>query len=92
MSRLMELMERWMPWAVKDGKPSWLVKYVTASVLILLACVIVFHRFLGLDAISYTTHVGVATILAVVGIIGVGVALMAAVFYSSRSGMDDDAR
>ncbi len=52
MSRLLALIKRRAPWAVKDGKPSWIVIYVTASVLIPAVFVIVFRRALGLEDIS----------------------------------------
>ncbi len=49
------------------------------------------RHWLGLDVLSYTDPIGIAAILGLIGVIGLGVALMAATFYSARSGIDQQA-
>src|SRR5262249_8811604 len=51
--------------------------------------VVAFRHLLGLDVLSYSDPIGIAAILGLLGVIGVGVALMAATFYSARSGIDE---
>jgi len=88
---LLKYIEQKLPWAVKDGKLSWVVKYASVSVALIVLIVVVFRHVLGLDVLSYTDPIGIAAILGLVGVIGLGVALMAASFYSARSGMDEQA-
>src|SRR6266702_246957 len=78
-------------WAVKHGKVTWVVKYASLSVALLILIVVVSRHVLGLDVLSYTDPIGIAAILGLIGVIGLGVALMAATFYSARSGMDEEA-
>ena len=92
MSRIMKFIERTLPWAVKDGKISWVVTYSVACVVLFTIFVVIFSHFLGLDVLDYTAAIGIAAILGLVGVIGVSVALMGAIFYSSRSGIDDEVR
>ena len=89
--RVLPLIEQKLPWAVKHGKLTWVVKYASLSVALLILIVVVFRHWLGLDALSYTDPIGIAAILGLMGVIGLGVALMAATFYSARSGMDEEA-
>ena len=89
MSSLMNRLERAAPWAFKFGKLSWTVRYVAACVVPILLFVILFRHWLGLDNLWAEGQIAIATILGLLGLIGVSVALMAAVFYSSRSGADD---
>ena len=81
--------EQKLPWAVKHGKLTWVVKYVGLSVALIVLIVVAFRHLLGLDVLSYTDPIGIAAILGLIGVIGVGVALMAATFYSARSGIDE---
>ena len=88
---LLKSIERKLPWAVKHGKVTWVVKYASLSVALLILIVVVSRHVLGLDVLSYTDPIGIAAILGLIGVIGLGVALMAATFYSARSGMDEEA-
>jgi len=88
---LLKYIEQKLPWAVKHGKVTWVVKYASLSVALLILIVVVSRHVLGLDVLSYTDPIGIAAILGLGGVIGLGVALMAATFYSARSGMDEEA-
>jgi hypothetical protein len=77
-------------WAAKDDKRSWIVKYSLACVALIVAFIVIFRHVLGLDLLNYDSQIGVAALLGIVGVIGLSVALMAATFYSSRSGKDDE--
>ncbi len=88
---LLKSIERKLPWAVKHGKLTWVVKYASLSVALIILIVVVSRHWLGLDVLSYTDPIGIAAILGLIGVIGLGVALMAATFYSARSGMDQQA-
>ena len=88
---LLKSIERKLPWAVKHGKLTWVVKYASLSVALIILIVVVSRHWLGLDVLSYTDPIGIAAILGLIGVIGLGVALMAATFYSTRSGMDQQA-
>ena len=88
---MLKYIEQKLPWAVKHGKVTWVVKYASLSVALLILIVVVSRHVLGLDVLSYTDPIGVAAILGLGGVIGLGVALMAATFYSARSGMDEEA-
>ncbi len=88
---LLKSIERKLPWAVKHGKLTWMVKYASLSVALIILIVVVSRHWLGLDVLSYTDPIGIAAILGLIGVIGLGVALMAATFYSARSGMDQQA-
>jgi hypothetical protein len=88
---VLPFIERKFPWAVRGGKPTWVVKYASISVALMVLIVVVFRHWLGLDVLSYADPIGIAAILGLIGVIGLTVALMAAVFYSARSGMDDAA-
>jgi hypothetical protein len=74
----------------KDEKRSWIVRYSLACVVLIVAFIVIFRHELGLDMLSYDSQIGVAALLGIVGVIGLSVALMAATFYSSRSGKDDE--
>jgi hypothetical protein len=88
---VLPFIEEKLPWAVRHGKLTWVVKYASLSVALLVLIVVVSRHVLGLDALSYTDPIGIAAILGLIGVIGLGVALMAATFYSARSGMDEEA-
>ena len=88
---MLKYIEQKLPWAVKHGKVTWVVKYASLSVALLILIVVVSRHVLGLDVLSYTDPIGIAAILGLIGVIGLGVALMAATFYSARSGMDEEA-
>src|SRR5260370_37141313 len=88
---LLKYIEQKLPWAVKHGKVTWVVKYASLSVALLILIVVVSRHVLGLDVLSYTDPIGIAAILGLIGVIGLGVALMAATFYSARSGVDEQA-
>ena len=88
---VLPFIEQKLPWAVKRGKVTWVVKYASLSVALLVLIVVVSRHVLGLDVLSYTDPIGIAAILGLGGVIGLGVALMAATFYSARSGMDEEA-
>ena len=88
---VLPFIEQKFPWAVRDGKLTWVVKYTSVSVALIVVIVVVFRHVLGLDVLSYTDPIGIAAILGLIGVIGLGVALMAATFYSARSGMDEQA-
>ena len=88
---VLPFIEAKLPWAVKHGKPTWVVKYASLSVALIVLIVVVSRHWLGLDVLSYTDPIGIAAILGLIGVIGLGVALMAATFYSARSGMDEHA-
>lgn len=88
---VLPFLEEKLPWAVKRGKLTWVVKFAGLSVALLILIVVVFRHVLGLDVLSYTDPIGIAAILGLIGVIGLGVALMAATFYSARSGIDEQA-
>jgi len=88
---VLPFIEQKLPWAVKDGKLTWVMKYAGLSIALLILMVVVFRHVLGLDVLSYTGPIGIAAILGLIGVIGLGVGLMAATFYSARSGMDEEA-
>ncbi|HEX9321080.1 MAG TPA: hypothetical protein VF913_03005 [Xanthobacteraceae bacterium] len=88
---LLKSIERKLPWAVKHGKLTWVVQYASLSVALIILIVVVSRHWLGLDVLSYTDPIGIAAILGLIGVIGLGVALMAATFYSARSGIDQQA-
>ena len=88
---MLKYIEQKLPWAVNHGKVTWVVKYASLSVALLILIVVVSRHVLGLDVLSYTDPIGIAAILGLGGVIGLGVALMAATFYSARSGMDEEA-
>ena len=75
--------------AAKDDGLSWIVRYSLACIVLIVAFIGIFRHVLGLDVINYGSQIGVAALLGIVGVIGLSVALMAATFYSSRSGVDD---
>jgi hypothetical protein len=77
------------PWVMKDGKLSWVATYSLACVVLIVMFVVIFRHLLGLDVLNYDSQIGVAALLGIAGVIGLSVALMAATFYSSRSGIDD---
>jgi len=77
-------------WTGKDAKSSWIARYSLACVALIVAFIVIFRHVLGLDLLSYDSQIGVAALLGIVGVIGLSVALMAATFYSSRSGKDDE--
>jgi hypothetical protein len=58
------------------------VKYASISVALIVLLVVLARHVLGLDVLSYTDPIGIAAILGLIGVIGLGVALMAATFYS----------
>jgi len=76
-------------WIAKDDKFSWVVRYSLACVVLIVGFIVIFRHLLGLDLLNYGSQIGVAALLGIVGVIGLSVALMAATFYSSRSGVDD---
>jgi len=88
---VLPFIEQKLPWAVKHGKLTWVVKYASVSVALIVLIVVVSRHWLGLDVLSYTDPIGIAAILGLIGVIALGVALMAATFYSARSGMDEQA-
>jgi protein-S-isoprenylcysteine O-methyltransferase Ste14 len=92
MSRIMDFLERNSSWGAPQGKWPWIVKYSVACVVLIVAFIIIFRHVLGLDVLSYTSQIGVAALLGIIGVIALSVALMAATFYSSRSGIDDEVR
>jgi len=73
----------------KDDKLSWIVRYSLACIVLIVAFIVIFRHVLGLDLLNYDSQIGVAALFGIVGVIGLSVALMAATFYSSRSGVDD---
>ena len=79
-------------WAAKDDKLSWIVRYSLACIVLIVGFIVVFRHVLGLDLLNYGSQIGVAALFGIVGVIGLSVALMAATFYSSRSGVDDAVR
>jgi hypothetical protein len=85
----MRRLERNAPWAVRNGKLTWATGFVIACVLPILLVVVLFRHWLGLDNLWAEGQIGIATILGLVGMVGVSIALMALVFYSNRSGLDD---
>lgn len=89
--RGLPFIEQKFPWAVRDGRLTWVVKYAGASIASIVLIIIVFRHVLGLDVLDYTDPIGIAAVLGLIGVIGIGVALMAATFYSARSGMDEQA-
>jgi len=76
-------------WTAKDDKLSWVVRYSLACIVLIVGFIVVFRHILGLDLLNYGSQIGVAALFGIVGVIGLSVALMAATFYSSRSGVDD---
>jgi hypothetical protein len=76
-------------WAAKDDKLSWIVRYSLACIVLIVGFIVIFRHILGLDLLNYGSQIGVAALFGIVGVIGLSVALMAATFYSSRSGVDD---
>ena len=77
-------------WATKDARLSWVVKYSLACIVMIVGFIVIFRHMLGLDLLNYDSQIGVAAVLGIAGVIGLSVALMAATFYSSRSGKDDE--
>jgi len=77
-------------WIVNDSKLSWIVKYSLACIVLIVGFIVLFRHVLGLDLLSYDSQIGVAALFGIAGVIGLSVALMAATFYSSRSGKDDE--
>ena len=61
-------------------------------IVLLVGLVVLFRHALGLDVLDYGNSIGVAALLGLAGVIALGVALMAATFYSSRSGIDEAAQ
>jgi hypothetical protein len=86
---ILRSLERIAPWAIKDGKLSWIARFAAICFACVLIPVLLLHGLLGLDDFRQEGGVGAAAILALFGMIAVGVGLMALVFYSSRNGMDD---
>ena len=76
--------------AAKDDRLSWIVRYSLACIVLIVAFIVIFRHLLGLDLLNYGSQIGVAALFGIVGVIGLSVALMAATFYSSRSGKDDE--
>ena len=70
----------------------WVITYSAVCIVLLVGFVVLFRHALGLDVLDYGNSVGVAALLGLAGVIALGVALMAATFYSSRSGIDEAAR
>jgi len=77
-------------WAGTDSKVPWIVKYSLACVVLIVGFIVIFRHVLGLDLLNYDSQIGVAALLGIVGVVGLSVALMAATFYSSRTGKDDE--
>ena len=92
MSWIIEFIERKRPWLAKDGKLSWIATYSLACIVLIVAFIVIFRHVLGLDVLEYTSQIGIAALGGIVGVIALSVALMAATFYSSRSGVDDAVR
>ena len=86
---LLSSIEKRFPWLVKSGRLTWVAKYAGVSVGLLILVVILFRHVLGLDVLSYADPIGIAALLGLLGVIALGVGLMAATFYSARSGMDE---
>jgi hypothetical protein len=77
-------------WARADDKVPWIVRYSLACVVLIVGFIVIFRHVLGLDLLNFDSQIGVAALLGIVGVIGLSVALMAATFYSSRTGKDDE--
>ena len=88
---MLSRLEKRFPWAIRDGKITWTVKYASISIALIVIIVVISRHWLGLDALNYTDPIGIAAILGLIGVIALGVALMAATFYSARSGIDEQA-
>ena len=88
-SAIVKKIERVAPWMVKDGKLSWVARFSAICFVCILIPVLLFHRWLGLEDFGKEGHVGIAAVVALFGMIAIGIGLMALVFYSNRSGLDD---
>jgi hypothetical protein len=86
MARETDFLSSGRSWALRRWRSSWIVRYAVGSVALSLLFGTVFADLLGLPGAG---HVRIAAILGFLGVIGAGVALMGATFYSSRSGIDD---
>lgn len=70
------------------GKMSWLTKFVLICVGALFAVLALVWLFNGLNGLGLSTHGVIALVLGITISMGLGVGLMALVFYSNRSGQD----
>ena len=77
------------PWAVEEGKFSWTARFVAMCFAGLLVPVGLLSSWLALDDVGSEGSIGAAAVVALLGMIVVGVGLMGLIFYSNRSGLDD---
>jgi flagellar basal body-associated protein FliL len=70
------------------GIGSWIIVIVLLSFLVATAVPIYFSSTLG-DGVAFPVSTYIAMVLGVIVSLGVGVGLMALVFYSSRKGYDE---
>ena len=91
MSRIMALIERAAPWAAQNGKFTRTRKFALLAILLTGGAAAVFGFVLRLEVFDAAGPVVAAVFLGVAATILLGVGLMAAVFHSSRSGLDEEA-
>lgn len=89
MPALSDFLARRAPWAMRDGRLSPTVRFSLIALGLLLGGAALARLIFRLEFFDAGPHVVFALTLGVVATIGLAVALMAAVFYSSRSGMDE---
>ena len=66
---MLSRLEKRFPWAVRDGKITWTVKFASISVALIVIIVVISRHWLGLDALNYTDPIGIAAILGLIGVI-----------------------
>ena len=64
---MLKYIEQKLPWAVKHGKVTWVVKYASLSVALLILIVVVSRHVLGLDVLSYTDPIGIEIVIGGIG-------------------------
>jgi hypothetical protein len=69
----------------------WVSRFVLLSVGVVVALLVVVWAVNGLSGLGLSIHGMIALSLGIILSVGLGVGLMALVFYSNRSGQDDAA-
>ena len=68
---------------------SWTVRFVGGSLAGAIVLIVLFFAIVGVRQLGLSVNGAIALTLGVVFTVGIGVGLMALVFYSNRSGRDE---
>ncbi|MEX0645586.1 MAG: hypothetical protein WD076_09760 [Parvularculaceae bacterium] len=91
MSRVKAIIERVAPWALKGGILTSTGRFAILAILVICVVTAAIQFALRLEIFDAGAPVVAAILLGVAATILLGVGLMAAIFHSSRSGVDEEA-